>query len=53
MTADVTDVAQITIFSRPHVAVAYLRASTDEQRLSPRAQRACIKAWAAGERVLV
>jgi DNA invertase Pin-like site-specific DNA recombinase len=35
------------------IAVAYLRASTDEQRLSPEAQRACIQAWAARERARV
>jgi DNA invertase Pin-like site-specific DNA recombinase len=45
--------SKLTIFSRPHVAVAYLRASTEEQRLSPQAQRACIKSWAARERVRV
>jgi DNA invertase Pin-like site-specific DNA recombinase len=45
--------SNLTVLGRPHVAVAYLRASTDEQRLSPQAQRACIKAWAARERVRV
>jgi DNA invertase Pin-like site-specific DNA recombinase len=30
----------------PRLAVAYLRASTDDQRLSPEAQRAAIEAWA-------
>jgi len=34
------------IVGHPNVAAAYLRASTDEQRLSPEAQRACIQAWA-------
>src|SRR3954469_11593790 len=37
----------------PLVAVAYLRASTDEQRLGPEAQRAAIEAWAAREGVSV
>jgi len=37
----------------PDVAVAYLRASTDEQHLSVPAQHACIRAWAAGEHVVV
>ena len=37
----------------PRVAVAYLRASTGEQRLSAPAQRACIRAWAAHERIVV
>jgi DNA invertase Pin-like site-specific DNA recombinase len=36
-----------------NVAVAYLRASTDEQHLSVPAQRARIRAWAAGEHVVV
>ncbi len=35
------------------VAVAYLRASTDEQHLGPEAQRAAIEAWAAREGVTV
>jgi DNA invertase Pin-like site-specific DNA recombinase len=35
------------------VAIAYLRASKREQRLSPEAQRAAIAAWAACERVRV
>ncbi len=30
----------------PLVAVAYLRASTDDQRLSPEAQRAAVESWA-------
>jgi DNA invertase Pin-like site-specific DNA recombinase len=38
-----------TVPGHPRVAVAYLRASTDEQRLSPEAQRACIQAWAVRE----
>lgn len=33
----------------PHVAVAYLRASTSEQRLGPEAQRSAIESWAARE----
>ena len=37
----------------PLVAVAYLRASKDEQRLSPEAQRAAVEAWAAREGVQV
>jgi DNA invertase Pin-like site-specific DNA recombinase len=37
----------------PRVAVAYLRASKDEQRLSPEAQRATVEAWAAREGVQV
>jgi DNA invertase Pin-like site-specific DNA recombinase len=37
----------------PLVAVAYLRASRDEQRLSPEAQRAAVEAWAAREGVQV
>jgi DNA invertase Pin-like site-specific DNA recombinase len=37
----------------PLVAVCYLRASKDEQRLSPRAQRAAVEAWAAHEGVRV
>jgi DNA invertase Pin-like site-specific DNA recombinase len=39
------------VSGNPHVAVAYLRASKREQRLSPEAQRAAILAWAARERV--
>ena len=38
---------------RPRVAVAYLRASTDEQRLSAAAQRAHIRGWAAREHIVV
>jgi len=38
---------------QPRIAVAYLRASTDEQRLSAPAQHACIRAWAARERISV
>lgn len=37
----------------PLVAVAYIRVSTDEQRLGPEAQRAAIDAWAAREGVHV
>ena len=37
----------------PSIAVAYLRASKDEQTLSPEAQRAAIEAWAAREGVTV
>jgi len=37
----------------PHVAVAYLRASTTEQELSPEVQRAAIDAWAMRERKVV
>ena len=35
------------------LAVAYLRASKDEQKLSPAAQRASIEAWAAREGIQV
>lgn len=35
------------------IAVAYLRVSTDEQRLGPAAQRAAIEAWAAREGVQI
>ena len=37
----------------PLLAVGYLRASTDEQRLGPEAQRAAIETWAAREGVQV
>lgn len=37
----------------PLVAVAYIRASKDEQKLSPEAQRAAVEAWAAREGVSV
>ncbi|MBI2945182.1 MAG: recombinase family protein [Candidatus Wallbacteria bacterium] len=37
----------------PQVAVAYIRVSTDEQKLGPEAQRATIEAWAAHEGVTV
>ena len=37
----------------PSLAVAYLRASKDEQKLSPEAQRTAIEAWAVRERVTV
>jgi hypothetical protein len=33
----------------PGLAVAYLRASKDEKRLSPEAQRSAINVWAARE----
>jgi DNA invertase Pin-like site-specific DNA recombinase len=39
--------------ANPLLAVGYLRASTDEQRLGPEAQRAAIEAWAAREGVSV
>jgi len=35
------------------VAVAYLRVSTEDQRLGPEAQRAAIEAWAARSRVTI
>jgi DNA invertase Pin-like site-specific DNA recombinase len=37
----------------PKIAVAYIRVSTDEQRLGPEAQRAAVEAWAAREGVQV
>lgn len=37
----------------PKLAVAYVRVSTDDQRLGPEAQRATIEAWAAREGVTV
>lgn len=37
----------------PHVAVAYLRCSTDRQDLSPAAQRGAVTAWATREKVEV
>jgi DNA invertase Pin-like site-specific DNA recombinase len=37
----------------PRLAVAYIRVSTDEQRLGPEAQRAAVEAWAAREGVCV
>ncbi len=42
-----------TPLGSPRVAVAYLRASKEEQRLSPEAQRAAIEAWSAREAVSV
>src|SRR5580658_8137960 len=39
--------------ANPRLAVAYLRASKDEQKLGPEAQRAAIEAWAAREGVQV
>ncbi len=41
------------IATDPRTAVAYLRASTDDQHLSPDAQRAAIESWAAREGVSV
>ncbi len=37
----------------PRVAIAYLRVSTEEQRLGPEAQRSAIEGWAAREGVQV
>ncbi len=37
----------------PKLAVAYVRASTEEQRLGPEAQRATIESWAARESVRI
>jgi site-specific DNA recombinase len=37
----------------PRLAIAYLRVSTEEQRLGPEAQRASIEAWAAKEGVTI
>ncbi len=37
----------------PLLAVAYIRVSTDEQRLGPEAQRAAVEAWAAREGISV
>ena len=37
--------------SNPKIAIAYVRASTEEQRLGPEAQRAAIATWAALEGV--
>jgi DNA invertase Pin-like site-specific DNA recombinase len=42
-----------TTLGNPRVAVAYLRASKNEQRLSRDAQRAAIEAWASRERIRV
>ena len=39
--------------ANPKVAVAYLRVSTDDQKLGPQAQRAQIEAWAAKEGIEV
>jgi DNA invertase Pin-like site-specific DNA recombinase len=41
--------SKCTAFGSPHVAIAYLRASKNEQRLSREAQRAAIEAWAIRE----
>jgi len=38
---------------RPEIAVAYLRVSTEDQRLGPEAQRAAIEQWAKRENVTV
>jgi DNA invertase Pin-like site-specific DNA recombinase len=48
-----TDMTKRTRPGSPALAVAYLRASKDEQKLSPEAQRASIEAWAAREGVQV
>ena len=45
--------SKCTATPSPRVAVAYLRASKDEQRLSREAQRAAIEAWAIREGVRV
>jgi DNA invertase Pin-like site-specific DNA recombinase len=45
--------AKRTIRGNPKVAVAYLRASKREQRLSPDAQRDAIQGWAAREGVTI
>ncbi|MBI4872598.1 MAG: recombinase family protein, partial [Candidatus Riflebacteria bacterium] len=37
----------------PKLEVAYLRVSTDEQKLGPEAQRAAVESWADRERVTV
>ena len=42
-----------TTLGSPRVAVAYLRASKNEQRLSRHAQRTAIEAWARRERIRV
>jgi DNA invertase Pin-like site-specific DNA recombinase len=42
-----------TTLGNPRVAVAYLRASKNEQRLSRDAQRTAIEAWASRERICV
>jgi len=44
---------KMPVRGRPRVAVAYLRASTDEQRLSAAAQRVHIRCWAAREHIVV
>jgi DNA invertase Pin-like site-specific DNA recombinase len=41
------------IVVNPRVAVAYLRASKHEQRLSPEAQRTTVEVWATRERIQV
>src|SRR5262249_32110085 len=45
--------SKCTAVANSTLAVAYLRASKHEQRLSPDAQRAAIESWAARERVRV
>jgi len=42
-----------TTLGNPRIAVAYLRASKNEQRLSRHAQRSAIEAWASRERIRV
>jgi DNA invertase Pin-like site-specific DNA recombinase len=42
-----------TVVGDPRIAVAYLRASKNEQRLSPEAQRTTVEAWATRERIQV
>src|ERR1019366_2531424 len=37
----------------PHLAVAYIRVSKDDQKLGPEAQRAAVEGWAAREGVQV
>ena len=39
--------------ANPKIAVAYLRVSTDDQKLGPQAQRAQIEAWATKESIEV
>ena len=38
---------------RPEIAIAYVRVSTEDQRLGPEAQRAAIEQWAKREKVTV
>ena len=51
--AHVQDMGKRTTTGATNVAIAYLRASTDDQRLGPEAQRAAIEGWAAREGVRV